>query len=138
MMDWFRKSLGFRTVAESRELARQEAASRQAREIAMQCKHPCAKCEYFSRVYEISSSEKLKADAAELKAEHVEECGQDDLSRHICEVESYPVKRRLRSCVERWPECEEGEYNPYCCRFPKSCSCTVYDPAKVSLEDLEG
>lgn len=27
------------------------------------------------------------------------------------------------ACVERWPECEEGTYDPRCCRFPKSCSC---------------
>lgn len=28
-------------------------------------------------------------------------------------------------CVERWPECDEGLYDPRCCRFPKSCSCTI-------------
>lgn len=28
-------------------------------------------------------------------------------------------------CVEAWPECEEGAYHPSCCRFPKSCSCTI-------------
>lgn len=33
---------------------------------------------------------------------------------------------RLRSCTERWPDCDEGDYDPRCCRFPKSCSCTVY------------
>ena len=33
---------------------------------------------------------------------------------------------RLRACVEAWPEAEEGEYNPACCRFPKSCSADVY------------
>ena len=27
-------------------------------------------------------------------------------------------------CVKRWPECESGAYDPRCCRFPKSCSCT--------------
>jgi hypothetical protein len=26
-------------------------------------------------------------------------------------------------CVQRWPECEDGAYDPRCCRFPKSCSC---------------
>ncbi len=30
---------------------------------------------------------------------------------------------RLSSCVEQWPECRDGEYNPKCCRFPKECSC---------------
>lgn len=44
---------------------------------------------------------------------------------------------RLRTCVEAWPDCAEGEYHPSCCRFPKTCSCTVYDPARVSAEDLE-
>jgi hypothetical protein len=34
--------------------------------------------------------------------------------------------RRLRSCVEQWPECDDGLYNPRCCRFPKSCSATIY------------
>lgn len=31
---------------------------------------------------------------------------------------------RLQECVQRWPECESGAYDPRCCRFPKSCSCT--------------
>ncbi len=47
------------------------------------------------------------------------------------------AERRLRACVEAWPGCETGEYNPSCCRFPKSCSCTVYDPDLVRPEDLE-
>ncbi|GEL47422.1 hypothetical protein CHO01_25380 [Cellulomonas hominis] len=46
-------------------------------------------------------------------------------------------ERRLRACVERWPEAETGEYNPSCCRFPKSCSATVYDPEMVADDDLE-
>lgn len=44
---------------------------------------------------------------------------------------------RLRQCVENWPDAEEGEYNPSCCRWPKSCSATVYDPERVSAADLE-
>jgi hypothetical protein len=35
-------------------------------------------------------------------------------------------ERRLLSCIEQWPYCSEGEYDPSCCRFPKSCSCTIY------------
>lgn len=31
-------------------------------------------------------------------------------------------KRRLKLCVEAWPKCENGLYNPACCRFPKGCS----------------
>lgn len=45
--------------------------------------------------------------------------------------------RRLRACVEAWPECYEGGYNPACCRFPKSCSATVYDPECVEDRHLE-
>jgi hypothetical protein len=45
-------------------------------------------------------------------------------------------RRRLRSCVEEWPECYEGGYNPKCCRFPKSCSCTAY-PDNTPPEELE-
>jgi hypothetical protein len=45
--------------------------------------------------------------------------------------------RRLRACVEAWPECREGGYDPRCCRFPKSCSATVYDPQYVTEADLE-
>lgn len=46
-------------------------------------------------------------------------------------------KRRLRACVEAWPECEPMAYNPACCRFPKSCSCTGYRPGEVTDDDLE-
>lgn len=27
------------------------------------------------------------------------------------------------ACVAVWPDCEDGAYDPRCCRFPKSCSC---------------
>lgn len=30
--------------------------------------------------------------------------------------------RRLKSCVERFPGAETGEYSDKCCRFPKNCS----------------
>lgn len=45
-------------------------------------------------------------------------------------------KRRLRVCIEAWPECEADGYNPRCCRFPKSCSCTVY-PDDIEDDALE-
>lgn len=45
--------------------------------------------------------------------------------------------RRLASCVARWPGCDEGLYDPRCHRFPKTCSCTVYDPERISEADLE-
>lgn len=44
----------------------------------------------------------------------------------IAYAESRKPRPRLKSCVAEWPECAEGEYHPSCCRFPKSCSCTVY------------
>lgn len=40
-------------------------------------------------------------------------------------VMSAPADKRDPECVQRWPECASGEYNPACCRFPKSCSCDV-------------
>jgi hypothetical protein len=39
--------------------------------------------------------------------------------------------------VKNWPECSPGEYNPACCRFPKSCSCESYDEALVTDDQLE-
>jgi hypothetical protein len=48
-----------------------------------------------------------------------------------------PPPRRLRECVEAWPEAETGEYNPHCCRWPKSCSATVYRDEQVTEDDLE-
>jgi hypothetical protein len=36
-----------------------------------------------------------------------------------------PVDRRHASCVEAWPDCWTGGFNPSCCRFPKSCSCDI-------------
>lgn len=47
------------------------------------------------------------------------------------------VRLRLRACVEAWPDCETGLYDPRCCRFPKSCSCTVYSDEHVTDADLE-
>lgn len=45
--------------------------------------------------------------------------------------------RRLRACIEAWPDCHTGGYDPVCCRFPKSCSATVYDPEHVGDDQLE-
>ena len=47
-------------------------------------------------------------------------------------------RRRLKACVERWPGAEiDGDYDLRCCRFPKSCSASVYDDAHVTEDDLE-
>lgn len=32
------------------------------------------------------------------------------------------ARRRLKRCIERWPEAEVFMYDPRCCRFPKNCS----------------
>jgi hypothetical protein len=45
--------------------------------------------------------------------------------------------RRLKVCVDNWPDCYDGGYDPFCCRFPKECSCEVYDPETISEERLE-
>lgn len=41
-------------------------------------------------------------------------------------IAEHSPRRRLLSCIKEWPACDTGEYNPTCCRFPKSCSATVY------------
>lgn len=50
-------------------------------------------------------------------------------------------QRRLKACVEKWPECESGYYDPRCCRFPKSCSphgrIEAFQAGNLSEEDLE-
>lgn len=46
------------------------------------------------------------------------------------------TERRLKSCVEHWPDCWSDGYDPRCCRFPKSCSCTTY-PDGTPEEHLE-
>lgn len=35
------------------------------------------------------------------------------------------VDERATACVEAWPGCASGEYDPRCCRFPKSCSAGI-------------
>jgi hypothetical protein len=42
---------------------------------------------------------------------------------------------RLAECVEAWPECEAGLYDPRCCRFPKSCSPYDAAPPPVSPDE---
>lgn len=51
-------------------------------------------------------------------------------------VDDHPG-RRLRACVEAWPDCYTMDYDPRCCRFPKSCSASVYSTEHVREEDLE-
>jgi len=48
------------------------------------------------------------------------------------------TRPRLRECVEAWPDAVEGEHDPRCCRWPKSCSADIYrddiDPALLEPE----
>lgn len=42
---------------------------------------------------------------------------------------------RDTACVETWPGCHEGGYDPRCCRFPKSCSCGPVATAEAESDD---
>lgn len=46
-------------------------------------------------------------------------------------VPSPPEPARDPRCVEAWPECQSGAYDPRCCRFPKSCSCQQSSPGQA-------
>lgn len=37
------------------------------------------------------------------------------------------VDRRDPECVKNWPECSSMDYDPRCCRFPKSCSAGTFE-----------
>lgn len=49
--------------------------------------------------------------------------------------------RRLRYCVEQWPDCDTFLYDQRCCRFPKNCSPYPYPEqlaaGTVTDDDLE-
>lgn len=65
------------------------------------------------------------------------ECCQVGSEAHPGPCPLHDVKwRRLKSCIEEWPECYSGGYDPRCCRFPKSCSC-MDSPLLVSEDNLE-
>lgn len=46
-----------------------------------------------------------------------------------------PSDRRERACVENWPECVSGGYDPRCCRFPKSCSVRTLSSEQYDAEE---
>lgn len=48
----------------------------------------------------------------------------EDAPRAVAEAQ--PAARRPE-CVERWSDCADGDYDPRCCRFPKSCSCALLE-----------
>lgn len=45
------------------------------------------------------------------------------------------VDERDDHCKQVWPECYSGDYNPACCRFPKSCSAGVTRIVPVEEND---
>lgn len=51
------------------------------------------------------------------------------------------ARRRLKSCLAKWPFAESGHYHPNCCRFPKSCSPYAHPEqvaaGNVTDDDLE-
>lgn len=72
-----------------------------------------------------------------LSVRAVNDAGGEDY-RPVVAGEVIPGRRpRLKACVERWPACSTGDYNPACCRFPKSCSADIYDAETISPADLE-
>lgn len=73
-----------------------------------------------------------------LSVRPVHDAGGEDY-RPVVAGEVVPAGRhpRLRACVERWPDCSTGGYNPACCRFPKSCSADIYDEGRIDPADLE-
>jgi hypothetical protein len=56
---------------------------------------------------------------------------------HLSPLATLERPRRLRTCVAQWPDCEDGDYNPHCCRFPKECSCRTYHEEYIAEADLE-
>ncbi len=49
----------------------------------------------------------------------------DGLRAASAEARPGGLVERDPECVASWPDCYEGGYDPRCCRFPKSCSCSV-------------
>jgi len=46
------------------------------------------------------------------------------------------MSERAPECVSRWPECEVGEYDPRCCRWPKSCSCWTGENSEAPVIEV--
>jgi hypothetical protein len=67
------------------------------------------------------SNELNETDIAALQAENA--ALRERLKPRPAPMYVSPTDDRDPDCVELWPECHNGGYNPSCCRFPKSCSC---------------
>ena len=70
----------------------------------------------------LDAADALTVKPCETCARHDAYAAREAEQREAPEPEPAPYTRRLASCVERWPGCESGAYDPACCRFPKSCS----------------
>jgi hypothetical protein len=75
---------------------------------------------------------RLRAENARLREAFQKYFGQSEATNILALSDMPPgmvpgqlARQDLRSpdCIEKWPECESGAYDPRCCRFPKSCSC---------------
>lgn len=101
--------------------------------------HASAESDSFDSWLPLSERERFAgAVFAELRAGNIEfRLGGLALLAEAVHAEVGFPKRRIRACVESWPEAEDGAYDPRCCRFPKSCSATAYDPEQVTDEYLE-
>lgn len=47
------------------------------------------------------------------------------------------LPERYPACIASWPECRDGDFEPRCCRFPKSCSCNVADGDRPVTDQAE-
>lgn len=105
----------FRTAAENWQdgLDRQLVA---VRDLTLELNHHKGMVTALRRDAELN-----EADIAQLQAENAE------LRKRLQPkpVREYtpPADDRDPECVQAWPGCFSGGYDPRCCRFPKSCSC---------------
>lgn len=53
-------------------------------------------------------------------------------------IKKYVVTGFHPECIENWPECYSGGYDPRCCRFPKSCSAAIWEEKDLEECDQDG
>lgn len=105
----------FRTAAENWQdgLDRQLVA---VRDLTLELNHNKGMVAALRRDSELNA-----ADIAQLQTENAEL--RKRLKPKPAPVYVAPADDRDPECVEAWPGCFSGGYDPRCCRFPKSCSC---------------